>query len=132
VNVEQIDVSIEKQGLDASEAAEYRISETRKVEESLKNVDAGYGVAYPFAIVGILLIMQFHLRREKKLIGDGPKSSAYQVSVVELLNEVPGNYRYWTGALINKYANVVAPRYRFNGEHHFIDGDTKFPLERWL
>lgn len=127
VKVGQIDVSIEKQGMNASEAEEFRTSETRKMEESLKNVDAGYGVAYPFAIVGILLIMQFHLRREKKLIGDGPKGSAYQINVVELLNEVPGNYRYWTGALINKYTNVVAPRYRFNGEHHFIDGDTQIP-----
>ena len=126
VEVERINASAQEQGLDASKAEEFRASKTREMEESLKNVDAGYGVAYPFAIVGILPIMQFHLRREKKLIGDGPKGSAYQISVVELLNEVPGNYRYWTGAL-TQYANVVAPRYRFNGKHHFIDGDTQIP-----
>ncbi|MDI9401439.1 MAG: hypothetical protein ACOX2U_08570 [Limisphaerales bacterium] len=124
----KVNEAIEKNGWNATEAEEHRVEQARALDENLKSVDAGYGVAYPFAIVGILLIMQFHLRREKKLIGEGPKGSAYQISVVELLNEVPGNYRYWTGALINKYANVVAPRYRLDGKHHLIDGDTQIPM----
>ena len=73
------------------------------------------------------MIIQFHLRRERKLSANKPPKPSYMISVVELLNDVPGNYRYWTGALINKYANVVAPRYRLNGKHYLIDGDTQIP-----
>ncbi len=118
---------IKEKGMSQSQADEFRKEKEQIIEEDLKNVDAGYGVAYPFAIVGVLLIIQFHLRRERKLSANKPPKPSYMISVVELLNDVPGNYRYWTGALINKYANVVAPRYRLNGKHYLIDGDTQIP-----
>ena len=118
---------IKEKGMSQSQADEFRKEKEQIIEEDLKNVDAGYGVAYPFAIVGVLLIIQFHLRRERKLSANKPPKPSYMISVVELLNDVPGNYRYWTGALINKYANVVAPRYRLNGKHYLFDGDTQIP-----
>ncbi len=118
---------IKEKGMSQSQADEFKKEKEQIIEEDLKNVDAGYGVAYPFAIVGVLLIIQFHLRRERKLSANKPPKPSYMISVVELLNDVPGNYRYWTGALINKYANVVAPRYRLNGKHYLIDGDTQIP-----
>lgn len=127
VESEEMAQVIKEKGMSQSQADEFRKEKEQIIEEDLKNVDAGYGVAYPFAIVGVLLIIQFHLRRERKLSANKPPKPSYMISVVELLNDVPGNYRYWTGALINKYANVVAPRYRLNGKHYLIDGDTQIP-----
>lgn len=127
VESKKTEAIIQEKKFDAIRAEEYRQDRSQEVDDNLKNVDAGYGVAYPFAIVGVLLIMQFHLRRERKKLGDSPKGATYMIKVVELLKDVPGNYRNWTGELINKYTNVVAPRYRYNGEHHFIDGNTLIP-----
>lgn len=124
----EIDKYIKENGLENEEANRYRNEQNELVEQELKKVDAGYGVAYPFAIVGVLLILQFHLMREKKRAANKPQTPSYLVSVVELCKEPPGNYRCWTGALINRHAHVIASRYRFNGEHHFIDGSTMIPM----
>lgn len=123
-----IEQYIKENGLTEAEANEYRDAQNDIVEKDLKKADAGYGVAYPFAIIGVLLIIQFHLMRERKRAGNRPKTPSYLIDVVELSKDVPGNYRCWTGALINRFTGVVASRYRFNGEHHFIDGDTMIPM----
>ena len=124
-----IEQYIKENGLDDDQADEYRDIQNDIVEKNLKKADAGYGVAYPFAIIGVLLIIQFHLMRERKRTANLPPPAAiYLISVVELGKDVPGNYRCWTGALINRFTGVVASRYRFNGEHHFIDGDTMIPM----
>ncbi len=128
VSKNAIEKYIKENGLEANEAEAYRDVQNDIVEKNLKKVDAGYGVAYPFAIVGVLLIVQFHLIREKRRKVNLPQAPSYMISVVELSKDVPGNYRCWTGALINRFVGVVASRYRFNGKHHFIDGDTMIPM----
>ncbi len=96
------------------------------IDNNVMGIDAGYGVVYPFSLVGVLLLIQICLARERRRNPDSGK--LYEIAVVKVLNPPDDNGGEWTGALVNKVATVVAVRYRKDGEHFLVDGATPIPL----
>jgi len=102
-------------------AATEAIAHQAHSAEHISAVVVGYGVAYPFAILVVLSLIQFFATRERRSVSGGPDPSALEVRTLRIANP---HEQSWTVDKLESQFQVRVTRVRPPNGHADLGSGT--------